>query len=279
MGPVRYFPATIAEEIANTFKGSHVRGCRLSDAVPENGWGPTVSERIKIQFSGGAVVHTLSGMGISNLALFQIFNGLFASYRLLLGTESPLVGPPPPSMKRGAAIRTRPGRQIVQATQATVNTTSRICPFSVFAGPMAARTDRRIRWGCRVRRGEGIGDEEPSPANETQARTPTAPPEGSSIWQQFEMMRHAFVDSPVLKPILWLAAGSSPIIIATAIGQIVLNRWYRPSSTRSSGVISTVLLSAMLFVLLAGVLLVFNVAQQWLNQMVRLKLREGLTLD
>ncbi|GCA50361.1 inner membrane ABC transporter ATP-binding protein YddA [Sinorhizobium sp. KGO-5] len=116
--------------------------------------------------------------------------------------------------------------------------------------------------------------------NEAQARTSTAPPEGSSIWQQFEMMRHAFVDSPVLKPILWLAAGSFTIIIVTAIGQIVLNRWYRPFfDAIERRDLNSFFYQLMLFVLLAGVLLVFNVAQQWLNQMVRLKLREGLTLD
>lgn len=113
--------------------------------------------------------------------------------------------------------------------------------------------------------------------NETQARTPAAPSEGSSIWQQFEMMRHAFVASPVLKPTLWLAAGSFTIIIVTAIGQIVLNRWYRPFfDAIERRDLNSFFYQLMLFVLLAGVLLVFNVAQQWLNQMVRLKLREGL---
>lgn len=114
----------------------------------------------------------------------------------------------------------------------------------------------------------------------TAPRSPAAAPEGSSIWQQFDMMRRAFVASPLLKPILWLTAASLAIIIATAVGQIILNRWYRPffdSIERRD--LNAFFYQLMLFAVIAGVLLVFNVAQQWLNQMVRLKLREGLTLD
>ncbi|RVJ32498.1 ABC transporter ATP-binding protein/permease [Sinorhizobium medicae] len=111
-------------------------------------------------------------------------------------------------------------------------------------------------------------------------RTPAAPPEVSNIWQQFEMMRHAFAASPVLKPILWLTTGSFAVIVATAIGQVVLNRWYRPFfDAIERRDINSFFYQLMLFVAIAGVLLVFNVGQQWLNQIVRLKLREGLTLD
>lgn len=111
-------------------------------------------------------------------------------------------------------------------------------------------------------------------------RPPAGTPEGSTLWQQFEMMRRAFVASPVLKPILWLTAGSLTVIVATAVGQIVLNRWYRPFfDAIERRDLNSFFYQLMLFVVIAGVLLVFNVTQQWLNQMVRLKLREGLTLD
>lgn len=162
VAPFRYFPRDICKRNLEYIQRVAGRGCMLTDAVPEDGWGLTSSGRTKIRFSGGAVVHTLSGMGISNLAALQIFNGIFASYRLLLGTEFPLGGSPPPSMRPGLQYGSRPGRQIVQVTEATANTTSRICPFALRVGPMAARTDRRIRLRCRVRRGGGIGDEEPN---------------------------------------------------------------------------------------------------------------------
>ncbi|AFL49959.1 putative ATP-binding cassette transporter [Sinorhizobium fredii] len=118
------------------------------------------------------------------------------------------------------------------------------------------------------------------PGKKTAPRSPAAPPEGSSIWQQFDMMRRAFVASPLLKPILWLTAGSFTVIVVTAIGQIILNRWYRPFfDAIERRDLNAFFYQLMLFLVIAGVLLVFNVTQQWLNQMVRLKLREGLTLD
>ncbi|WP_026615111.1 ABC transporter ATP-binding protein/permease [Ensifer aridi] len=116
--------------------------------------------------------------------------------------------------------------------------------------------------------------------NKTAPRPATMPAEGSTLWQQFDMMRRAFVASPVLKPILWLTAGSFGVIVATAVGQIVLNRWYRPFfDAIERRDLNAFFYQLMVFLIIAGVLLVFNVAQQWLNQMVRLKLREGLTLD
>ncbi|RVI69101.1 hypothetical protein CN187_09600 [Sinorhizobium meliloti] len=107
-GPVRRFPCDIWKRNLEYIQRVAGRGCILADAVPQGRWGLTSLERTKIRFSGGAVIHTLNGMGISNLAASQFFNGKFASYRLLLGTESPLGGSPPPSMKPGAAIRHSP---------------------------------------------------------------------------------------------------------------------------------------------------------------------------
>ncbi|WEX75788.1 ABC transporter ATP-binding protein/permease [Sinorhizobium numidicum] len=116
--------------------------------------------------------------------------------------------------------------------------------------------------------------------NKAASEPSAATPEGNSLAQQFDMMRSAFISSPVLKTILWLSSGSFVIIIATAIGQIVLNRWYKPFfDAIERRDLNTFFYQLLLFVGIAGGLLVLNVTQQWLNQMVRLKLREGLTLD
>ncbi|WFU51480.1 ABC transporter ATP-binding protein/permease [Sinorhizobium terangae] len=104
--------------------------------------------------------------------------------------------------------------------------------------------------------------------------------ESTTLRDQFDMMRHAFMASPLLKTILWLSTGSFAIIIATAIGQIILNRWNRPFfDAIERRDLNAFFYQLLLFVAIAGGLLVLNVTQQWLNQMVRLKLREGLTID
>ncbi|MDK1387840.1 ABC transporter ATP-binding protein/permease [Sinorhizobium sp. 8-89] len=118
--------------------------------------------------------------------------------------------------------------------------------------------------------------------NQAGANVAPKPPgaEGTTLRDQFAMMRHAFMASPLLKTILWLTAGSFVIIIATAIGQIILNRWNRPFfDAIERRDLDAFFYQLLLFVGIAGGLLVLNVTQQWLNQMVRLKLREGLTLD
>ena len=67
---------------------------------------------------------------------------------------------------------------------------------------------------------------------------------------------------------------------ATVYGQIKLNAWSRPfydalSRKDLSGFASQLLV----FVVIAGALLVLNVAQTWLNQMTKVTLRDELTRD
>jgi len=45
------------------------------------------------------------------------------------------------------------------------------------------------------------------------------------------MIVRALLDSPVGKSLIGLVAGILVIVIATAYGQIVLNRWNKPFST------------------------------------------------
>lgn len=98
--------------------------------------------------------------------------------------------------------------------------------------------------------------------------------------EQLRMMQRAFVASPVRKVITWLAIGIMAVILATAFGQVLLNRWYKPFyDTLERRDLSAFLMQLVVFAQIAGGLLVLNVLQTWLNQWIRLKLREGLTLD
>lgn len=111
---------------------------------------------------------------------------------------------------------------------------------------------------------------------------PANPPglDDPGLWAQLMTMRQIYLASPVFRTLFCLAVGSFFVVVATALGQIVLNRWYKPFydaiERRDTGAFFHQL---TIFAGIAGVLLLFNVSQQWLNQMFRLKLREGLTRD
>jgi putative ATP-binding cassette transporter len=102
----------------------------------------------------------------------------------------------------------------------------------------------------------------------------------AGFFEQLSMMRRAFMDSPQRSAIFWLAAGIFGVILATSLGQVVLNRWNQPFyDALSRRDLPAFLHQLMIFAEIAGVLLVLNVAQTWLNRMLHLKLREGLTRD
>lgn len=97
---------------------------------------------------------------------------------------------------------------------------------------------------------------------------------------QFTSMWAALWASPVRRAIVLLYLGITAVILATAGGQVLLNRWNQPfydSLERRD--LAAFLDQLMVFAYIAGSLLVLNVAQAWLNQMLHIKLREGLTRD
>ena len=109
---------------------------------------------------------------------------------------------------------------------------------------------------------------------------PAAVPEDESIVDQLSMMRKAFMASPVRNTIFTLCAGILGIILATAVGQIILNRWNQPFyDALERRDLRAFFHQLMIFAEIAGGLLILNVSQTWLNQMLRLKLREGLSRD
>jgi vitamin B12/bleomycin/antimicrobial peptide transport system ATP-binding/permease protein len=117
-----------------------------------------------------------------------------------------------------------------------------------------------------------------SQAGDTQ--TKDAAPTKLRLAPQMLTMTRAFLASPERTKILLLAAALVVVIGATAAGQIRLNAWNQPfydAIERKN--INGFLHQLVVFALIAGVLLCLNVAQAWLNQMTKLKLREGLVRD
>lgn len=109
---------------------------------------------------------------------------------------------------------------------------------------------------------------------------PAEAPAEASFFEQLAMLRRAFMASPLRNTILMFAFGILAVILATAAGQIILNRWNRPFyDAIERRDLQAFFHQLIIFAQIAGVLLVLNVTQTWLNQMLRLKLREGLTSD
>ncbi|RVB63556.1 ABC transporter ATP-binding protein/permease, partial [Mesorhizobium sp. M7A.F.Ca.CA.002.04.1.1] len=104
--------------------------------------------------------------------------------------------------------------------------------------------------------------------------------EASSLHDQVMTIRRALAGSPVRRWLLWTSVGIMAVIIATSIGQVLLNRWNQPFyDALARRNMAAFLHQLLVFAAIAGGLLVLNIGQTWLNQMIRLKLREALTLD
>lgn len=104
--------------------------------------------------------------------------------------------------------------------------------------------------------------------------------EPSSLREQISAVRQALAASPVRKTLYWAAGGIFAVILATSFGQILLNRWNQPFyDAIQRRDLQGFLHQLIVFAMIAGGLLLLNIAQQWLNQRLRLRLRETLTLD
>ncbi len=91
------------------------------------------------------------------------------------------------------------------------------------------------------------------------------------------MMTRATLSTPVGKTAVLLMIGLVLAVIATAYGQIRLNGWNKPFyDAISRRDLRNFLFQLGVFFLIAGFLLVLNVAQRWLVEMLAVKLREGL---
>ncbi len=102
----------------------------------------------------------------------------------------------------------------------------------------------------------------------------------SSLSDQLAAMRQALAGSATTRRIIWASAAILVVIVATSFGQILLNRWNQPfydAIQRRDA--AEFLHQLVVFAAIAGGLLLLNIAQQWLNQRIDLRLREGITAD
>jgi putative ATP-binding cassette transporter len=94
------------------------------------------------------------------------------------------------------------------------------------------------------------------------------------------MMIQALWESPTRNTLLILAIALFVVIAATAYGQIRLNSWNQPFyDALSHRDFTEFLVQLGVFGVIAGALLVLNVAQRWLGETLKLKLRQGLVHD
>ena len=102
----------------------------------------------------------------------------------------------------------------------------------------------------------------------------------SGLVPQLGMMVRALSASPVGKTIIALMAEIFLVVVATTYGQIRLNRWSKPFyDALSRRDFRDFLYQLAVFFLIAGILLVLNVAQKWLGETLKVRLREGLVGD
>ena len=102
----------------------------------------------------------------------------------------------------------------------------------------------------------------------------------ASFYDQLKVMWRALFGSPLRNVLLWLGFGIFALIVATALGQVLLNRWNAPFyDALARRNLPDFLHQLVVFAEIASVLLVLNVAQGWMNRLLHIKLREGLVLD
>jgi putative ATP-binding cassette transporter len=102
----------------------------------------------------------------------------------------------------------------------------------------------------------------------------------SGLVPQLGMMVRALWAAPVRNALFWLSGSVFLVIAVTAYGQIRLNSWNQPFyDALSRRDFAQFLVQLGVFGLIAGTLLVLNVAQRWLVETLKLRLRQGLALD
>ena len=101
-----------------------------------------------------------------------------------------------------------------------------------------------------------------------------------SLFSQVRRMASAFWSARERNTLLMLAAALIAVTAATAYAQIRLNAWNRPFyDALTHKDLAGFLRQLGVFAILAGILLVLNVGQTWLNQTSRVMLRQGLGHD
>jgi vitamin B12/bleomycin/antimicrobial peptide transport system ATP-binding/permease protein len=105
-------------------------------------------------------------------------------------------------------------------------------------------------------------------------------PSLASLTSDFIWMASGFWLSPQRNKLLMLAGALIAVVGGTAYMQIRLNSWNRPFyNALTNKDMPSFLSQLVVFGELAGILLVLNVAQMWLNQTSKVVLRQGLVND
>ncbi len=103
---------------------------------------------------------------------------------------------------------------------------------------------------------------------------------GEELAPQLWMMIATFFHSPGRNILISLGVALCVVVGLTAFLQIELNAWNKPFyNALSRKDLAGFLYQLVIFGVLAGALLALNVAQAWLREMSKLKLRDGLTRD
>jgi putative ATP-binding cassette transporter len=114
----------------------------------------------------------------------------------------------------------------------------------------------------------------------TEADSQVARAAQARLVSQLEMMIRALWASPARNAIFSLTAAAAAVVVITAYGQVRLNRWNQPFyDSLSRRNLHEFAIQLVVFAVIAGALLILNVAQRWLGEMLKLKLREGLVHD
>jgi putative ATP-binding cassette transporter len=102
----------------------------------------------------------------------------------------------------------------------------------------------------------------------------------SGLVPQLGMMARALWAAPVRNTLFLLSGALFLVIAVTAFGQIRLNNWNQPFyDALSRRDLAQFLVQLGVFGLIAGALLILNVAQRWLGETLKLRLRQGLVRD
>jgi len=104
--------------------------------------------------------------------------------------------------------------------------------------------------------------------------------DGSGLLPQLALMAAAWWASTVRNLLLGLSGALFAVVALTAYGQIRLNRWNQPFyDALSHKDLHGFLMQLLIFGVIAGTLLILNVAQRWLVETLKLRLRQGLVQD
>ena len=141
----------------------------------------------------------------------------------------------------------------------------------------------KVSGGARSRGADGPvnGDRGRVEERESRKRTlPNSEPIEEGVVHQLREFLVALWLSAGRRSLALLIIGTVFVICATAAAQVSLNAWNRPFYEAIAERNFPAFLDQLLvFTVIAGCLLVLNVAQAWLREMIKLKSREWLTRD